>query len=148
MIDFFGAGYVAAERLGLIPDLERIHFPIRRIEFADSQGRDKFGGLVGDACHCVSLVAGQGASLAMAGAYVLAEELSRGVLGVPGALKAYERRVKPGVERIQIAGRRIARWFVPQSWFGLAIRNGLTRVATWPLARNIVGASMADSILQ
>ncbi len=33
--------------------------------------------LIGDACHCVSLVAGQGASLAVAGAYVLYQELTR-----------------------------------------------------------------------
>lgn|SRR5574341_391518 len=33
--------------------------------------------LVGDAAQCVSLAAGQGASLAMAGAYILARELTR-----------------------------------------------------------------------
>jgi 2-polyprenyl-6-methoxyphenol hydroxylase-like FAD-dependent oxidoreductase len=33
--------------------------------------------LVGDACYAVSLLAGQGASLGMAGAYVLADQLSR-----------------------------------------------------------------------
>ena len=31
--------------------------------------------LAGDACQCVSLFAGQGASLALAGAFILAEEL-------------------------------------------------------------------------
>src|SRR5262249_3670712 len=31
--------------------------------------------LVGDSCACVSLIAGQGASMAMAGAFVLAEQL-------------------------------------------------------------------------
>ena len=42
MIDFFGSGYDAAERLDLLPDLERIHSPVAQLVFMDSQGREKF----------------------------------------------------------------------------------------------------------
>jgi 2-polyprenyl-6-methoxyphenol hydroxylase-like FAD-dependent oxidoreductase len=48
--------------------------------------------LVGDAAGCASLLAGQGASLAMVGARVLAAELARRPSDVSGALDAYEAR--------------------------------------------------------
>jgi hypothetical protein len=52
--------------------------------------------LTGDACQCVSLLAGQGASMAVAEAYVLAEELSdRAAHDTPAALARYEERLKP-----------------------------------------------------
>jgi len=43
--------------------------------------------LVGDAADCVSLIEGQGASLAMAGAFILAEELSRARGDIRSAFK-------------------------------------------------------------
>ncbi len=42
MVDFFGPEYDAAERLGILPDLEAIHYPISRLRFLDSQGKEKF----------------------------------------------------------------------------------------------------------
>src|SRR5689334_24974553 len=42
MIDFCGSGYDAAEMLGLRPDLERIHYPIGRLEFVDDRGHERF----------------------------------------------------------------------------------------------------------
>ncbi|MEV0622908.1 FAD-dependent monooxygenase [Nonomuraea sp. NPDC050404] len=50
--------------------------------------------LVGDAGYCASPLSGQGTSLAMVGAYVLAEELGAG--GVD-AFERYERRMRPFV---------------------------------------------------
>ncbi|NUR84167.1 MAG: hypothetical protein HOY71_08780 [Nonomuraea sp.] len=47
--------------------------------------------LVGDAGYCASLLSGQGTSLAMVGAYVLAEELSS------GTAERYEERMRPFV---------------------------------------------------
>ncbi|MFD0886756.1 FAD-dependent monooxygenase, partial [Streptosporangium algeriense] len=51
--------------------------------------------LVGDAGYCASPLSGQGTSLAMVGAYVLAEELGR---EPAGAFERYERRMRPFVE--------------------------------------------------
>lgn len=39
MIDFFGSGYDAAERLGLLPQLESIHYPIPKLDFVGEDGR-------------------------------------------------------------------------------------------------------------
>lgn len=87
--------------------------------------------LVGDACQCVSLLAGQGASLAMAGAYVLAEELSGGG-GVDRALARYEARMRPLAERKQAEGRRTASWFIPRGRARAAIRDWALRLSLLP----------------
>jgi 2-polyprenyl-6-methoxyphenol hydroxylase-like FAD-dependent oxidoreductase len=55
--------------------------------------------LVGDAGYCPSPMSGQGTSLAIVGAYVLAQELARG--GHVEAFSAYEARMRPFVERNQ-----------------------------------------------
>ncbi|QQQ77332.1 FAD-dependent monooxygenase [Saccharothrix sp. 6-C] len=54
--------------------------------------------LVGDAGYCASPLSGQGTSLALVGAYVLAEELGRAGVDHPTAFAAYERRMRPFVE--------------------------------------------------
>ena len=51
--------------------------------------------LVGDAAYCASALSGQGTSLALVGAYVLAQELGR--TGHEDAFAAYETRMRPFV---------------------------------------------------
>ncbi len=85
--------------------------------------------LVGDACQCVSLLAGQGASLAVAGADALATELRGAGHDIESALERYERRMRPAVERTQEAGRTMARWFVPDGRIRLAVRDLVMRMA-------------------
>jgi 2-polyprenyl-6-methoxyphenol hydroxylase-like FAD-dependent oxidoreductase len=87
--------------------------------------------LVGDACQAVSLLAGQGASMAVAGAAVLAEELG-GEGSVEARLARYQARLKPVIEEKQAAGRRAAKWFVPASRWRLVVRNLALRVASLP----------------
>jgi 2-polyprenyl-6-methoxyphenol hydroxylase-like FAD-dependent oxidoreductase len=59
--------------------------------------------LVGDAAWCVSLLAGQGASLALAGADRLASALERQPSDVPAALGAWEAQLRGPVEQRQAA---------------------------------------------
>ncbi len=42
MMDFFGPGYDVAEALGLLPEIEKIHYPIERLEFLKPDGKRKF----------------------------------------------------------------------------------------------------------
>ncbi|MEI7059200.1 FAD-dependent monooxygenase [Nocardioides sp. CCNWLW239] len=56
--------------------------------------------LLGDAAHCAAPLSGQGTSLALVGAYVLALELGRTADHVE-AFAAYERRMRPFVEANQ-----------------------------------------------
>lgn len=68
-------------------------------------------GLVGDACHAMSLLTGHGAGTALASAAVLADAL-RTTHDPAEALTAYERHAKPAVDRLQAEGRAAADEFV------------------------------------
>jgi 2-polyprenyl-6-methoxyphenol hydroxylase-like FAD-dependent oxidoreductase len=98
--------------------------------------------LVGDACQCVSLLAGQGASMAMAGAYILAEELGEAE-NVKLALARYQRRVQPSIETKQASGRNLARWFVPRGPVRLAMRDLFMRMSTWRPVAHLVRRQLA-----
>ncbi|MBU8899027.1 FAD-dependent monooxygenase [Corallococcus sp. M34] len=51
--------------------------------------------LLGDAAWCASPLSGQGTSMALVGAYVLAEELARAQGDYTGAFRRYEERLRP-----------------------------------------------------
>ena len=87
--------------------------------------------LIGDAADAVSLLAGQGASLAMGTAYVLAEELRRKPT-VEAALADYQARLLADVRKKQESGRKTARWIVPQTRLDIAFRNLTLRAASMP----------------
>lgn len=106
--------------------------------------------LVGDACQAVSLLAGQGASMAMGGAYLLAHEL-RDNRPVKKCLADYEALLKPMIRRKQAAGRRTADWLVPPSQRRIAARNAVLRLAGFPglswLLRPVL-ASGTESVIE
>lgn len=69
--------------------------------------------LAGDAAHAVSLLAGQGASLAIAGAEALGRSLRASGPHIGAGLAEYERRFRPIADRAQRSGRRSASAFIP-----------------------------------
>jgi 2-polyprenyl-6-methoxyphenol hydroxylase-like FAD-dependent oxidoreductase len=83
--------------------------------------------LVGDACQAVSLLAGQGASLAIAGAYVLGEQLASSD-SVDAALARYQHLWQPVITEKQQVARRGARWFLPSSSLPLWLRSLVLRL--------------------
>jgi 2-polyprenyl-6-methoxyphenol hydroxylase-like FAD-dependent oxidoreductase len=87
--------------------------------------------LIGDACDAVSLLAGQGASLAMGTAYVLAQELRRQPT-IEAALSSYGVRLIDDVRRKQESGRKTARWLVPRTRFEILVRDWMLRIALVP----------------
>ncbi len=99
--------------------------------------------LVGDAAWCLSLLAGQGASMAVAGGAALAEELAQEGTDVAVALARYEARICPEVLSRQAAGRRMATWFVPRTRWQLTIRDLVTRFAVWPGVSALVKRTLA-----
>lgn len=101
--------------------------------------------LVGDACCCPSLLAGQGAAFAMAGAYVLACELQTARGDYSAAFRRYEERFRPLIDRKQLAARRMGGWFAPRTRLGLAWRNGASALLSNPLVlRQTVGKALLD----
>jgi 2-polyprenyl-6-methoxyphenol hydroxylase-like FAD-dependent oxidoreductase len=101
--------------------------------------------LLGDAAWCVSLLAGQGASLAMYGGYVLAQELSRSGGDVRDALVRYEARLRPLVARRQRAGRRARSWFLPKTRWGRRMRDRFTDFVVKTPAAGVVGRFMGGA---
>ena len=87
--------------------------------------------LIGDASMAVSLLAGQGASMGMASAYILAEELRRQT-SVEQALQRYEKRLKTPIKQKQREGRQTANWIVPPTRFHIFVRNTLMSLARIP----------------
>jgi 2-polyprenyl-6-methoxyphenol hydroxylase-like FAD-dependent oxidoreductase len=88
--------------------------------------------LVGDAAFCPSLLAGEGAGLSMAGAYLLAGELKRAGGDFRTAYPCYQDGFKPFVERKQRQAVRFARQFAPKTRVGLLVRNMVSRTFNAP----------------
>ena len=85
--------------------------------------------LLGDAGYCPSPLSGQGSSLAVVGAYVLAEELARHT-EVTHALAAYEGRMRPFVKANQdIAGSGM-HFLAPKTRLGIAGRDLMVRASS------------------
>jgi 2-polyprenyl-6-methoxyphenol hydroxylase-like FAD-dependent oxidoreductase len=85
--------------------------------------------LVGDAAFCPSLLAGEGAGLAMAAAYVLAGELAVALGDRHLAFPAYEQRLRNFIEAKQRAAARFASSFAPSTRAGLVLRDLVLHVA-------------------
>jgi 2-polyprenyl-6-methoxyphenol hydroxylase-like FAD-dependent oxidoreductase len=89
--------------------------------------------LLGDAAACVSLMAGEGAGLAMAEAYVLAGELHTCGGDHAAAFARYEQRLMPFLRRKQATAAKFASAVAPRTAFGIAFRNLATRLFRIPI---------------
>jgi 2-polyprenyl-6-methoxyphenol hydroxylase-like FAD-dependent oxidoreductase len=92
--------------------------------------------LTGDAAWCATPLAGIGATLAVTGAYVLAEELVRGD-SVEAALKAYETQMRPMVEDGQGVPKIAPRLMHPKSRLGISLLHGVLGVASSDMVRDL-----------
>lgn len=103
--------------------------------------------LLGDAAHCLTLISGQGAGMAMTSARILAEELAAGP-DIPAGLARHEARLRPAIRRLQEHSRRTAAWFIPNSRSAFHLRNTLMR---WTprglLARRFLSAIRSEQLL-
>lgn len=97
--------------------------------------------LLGDAAAAVSLLAGQGASLGMAAAYVLAEELNQHP-GISSGLASFEARLRPLVTEHQKAGVSAAHWFVPATRGASFVRRTAIRLAKIPGMTRVISSAV------
>jgi len=109
-----------------------------------SQGRVV---LLGDAAFCVSLMAGQGAALAMTAAYVLAGELGRAGQQHEMAFHNYEQILRTFIESKQKGAARFASAFAPRTRWGLFVRNQVVKASAIPgVARFSFGRDIIDTL--
>ncbi|MEV6967912.1 FAD-dependent monooxygenase [Hamadaea sp. NPDC051192] len=114
-------GWLTARALGLCPSSADVYYDqVAQIEMDQWVNRRVV--LLGDSAYAVSLLAGQGASLAVAGAYVLGRQLAT-TPDIDRALAEYVRRWHPVVTQRQLIGRRGASWFLPASTTQLRLRR-------------------------
>lgn len=90
--------------------------------------------LVGDACGAVSLLAGQGGSLAIAGAALLGNVPGPvdTPSGIGAALARFEQQWRPVVEVAQKSGRRTAATFLPRNNTQRLLRRWVIRATRLP----------------
>ena len=125
---YAGSGWEAPEILGALRAADDVYCDrVSQIVMPHwSQGRVA---LIGDACACPSLLAGEGSAMAMAEAYTLAGELDAVGGDHERAFVTYEGRLRPYVERKQKGARQFAASFVPKSDLGLWLRNASVNAA-------------------
>ncbi|MEV6647867.1 FAD-dependent oxidoreductase [Amycolatopsis sp. NPDC051371] len=139
--EYGSLGWLVPRALRRCPPAEAVYYDqVAQIEMpAWHRGRVA---LVGDSGYAVSLIAGQGASLGIAGAYALGEQLARsGSIGE--AFAEYERLLRPVVIEKQQVARRSARWFLPANPTQLRIRRTALHLARVPVLDRYVAGVLA-----
>jgi len=120
---YAGAGWRVPELLDRVRAADDLYFDsVSRIQVPTwSRGRI---GLIGDAASCVSLF-GDGSSLAMIGAYTLANALAG---DIPAGLRAYETRHRPQRAAKENSVTYATRLLIPATSAGIALRNVAMRL--------------------
>jgi 2-polyprenyl-6-methoxyphenol hydroxylase-like FAD-dependent oxidoreductase len=125
-----GLGWEIPKLLGLMSDAPDYYFDVAAQIAMDrwSQGRVV---LAGDAGYCASPMSGQGTSLALIGAYVLAGELAAASGAYRGAFQEYEKVMRPYVRLNQELGMRSANLMrsKEKATPGMWLMNQLMRIA-------------------
>ena len=103
--------------------------------------------LIGDAAYCPTLVSGQGASMAMAGAYFLADAL-RHHDDYEVAFQMMNNGLRPHIEKIQKSARRFASTFIPKNKLRISLINFILRLSHISIFQGFIGKQFTvDSIL-
>jgi 2-polyprenyl-6-methoxyphenol hydroxylase-like FAD-dependent oxidoreductase len=141
---YAAAGWECREILEAMDQADGLYFDaVAQIRLASwSRGRVA---LVGDAAYCPSLLAGQGAALAMAGAYTLARALGAAAGDHRTGFAEYQRRFKPFADAKQRGAEYFGGWFAPRTRLGLGFRNVATRLMNLrAVARLVLEPALED----
>ena len=144
--EYGGGGWECPRILDALDDAGELYFDtVSQIRMPCwSRGRIA---LAGDAAFCVSLLAGQGAALAIISAYVLAGELVRAGGRHDQAFRQYEMVLRPFIETRQRGAERFGGAFAPKTRRGLWFRNQVTNAFAIPgLAKLALGKDIIDRL--
>jgi 2-polyprenyl-6-methoxyphenol hydroxylase-like FAD-dependent oxidoreductase len=122
-----GPGWMSSRVLAALPASIPVYFDsLTQIRMPNwHRGRVA---LIGDACGCLTLLAGQGSHMAMADAYVLATELGRHPGDHVDAFRAYESLMKPATVKKQAEAERFAAIAMPSEKSRPWLRKLATRL--------------------
>lgn len=138
---FADVGWQAQRVLQGLDDTDDFYFDVlRQVRLKRwSKGRVV---LTGDAAWCATPLGGVGATLAVTGAYVLAEELSR-TADVSSAFAAYESAMRPMVKQGQGIPKIAPRMMNPHSRLGIRTLHAVLNIASRPALRAKAGKLFA-----
>ena len=95
--------------------------------------------LLGDAGYCPSPISGMGTTLAIVGAYVLAGEIARHPRDHEAAFAAYDRLMRPFVDKAQSLPPGAPALANPQTEWGIAILNNVLAFVSWTGLASLLG---------
>ncbi len=148
---FAGAGWHCDDLLAAAKEADDFYFDsFLQVKMPSwSSGRVT---LVGDAGYCASPLSGMGTSLALVGAYLLAGELgpadSFDAQGIQDAMRRYQTRMRPYVDKCQDIPNRVDR-YAPNSASDIAMNIGVMKwMQRWPFrpVASRIWFKVADSI--
>jgi 2-polyprenyl-6-methoxyphenol hydroxylase-like FAD-dependent oxidoreductase len=143
---FDGQGWECARILSVLDQCQSVYFD-RVSQIRMPNWFKERAALVGDAAAAPSLLAGQGAALAMMESYVLAGELARSPRNPSVAFARYDGLLHKFVEAKQIGAERLASSFAPRTELGLLVRNLVTRALGIPFVADwTIGPQVRDDI--
>jgi 2-polyprenyl-6-methoxyphenol hydroxylase-like FAD-dependent oxidoreductase len=132
---FAGAGWEVPRLLTAMREAPDFYFDSVSQVRLDSWSAGRVA-LVGDAGYCPSPLSGQGSSLALVGAYVLASELRAADGDYRDAFAGYQRRLRDFVERNQQIATGNAKRFTPTSRRQIWLQNQGIRVMPYMPGKN------------
>jgi 2-polyprenyl-6-methoxyphenol hydroxylase-like FAD-dependent oxidoreductase len=127
-------GWVVPELLASLKTSDAVYFDTISQMVVDTWSRGRVV-LLGDAAWCVTLFAGYGSALAIAGANLLGTALHDHPGDIRAALTAWEAGLRPEVERKQQLGRRVKGVYAPANPFVLWLSQLPLRLASLGLVR-------------
>jgi 2-polyprenyl-6-methoxyphenol hydroxylase-like FAD-dependent oxidoreductase/tryptophan-rich sensory protein len=134
---FAGAGWQTARVLDGMDATDDFYFDVLRQVRMPRWSTGRLA-LTGDAAWCATPIAGYGTTLAITGAYVLAQELIR-TADVCGGFVGYEEVMRPMVEDAQGVPKIAPRLANPHSRIGISLLHAALSVASRPAVRSVAG---------
>jgi 2-polyprenyl-6-methoxyphenol hydroxylase-like FAD-dependent oxidoreductase len=145
-VEFDGSGWECGRILDAMDRCDEIYFD-RVSQIHLRRWSHNRVALVGDAAAAPSLLAGQGAALAMTAAYVLAGELARARGDHRQAFARYEAMLREFLDGKQASAQRFAGSFLPHTRLGILLRNQVTKLFGIPAVANFVlGRGLLDRL--
>lgn len=124
---FAGAEWKVPQLLASMDTAPDFYFDSLSQVRMDSWSRGRVA-LLGDACYCPSLSSGQGTGLALVGAYVLAGELAAAGDDHEAGFAAYEREMRPYVDKNQALGLQTIKQMVAPSKGAIRMQTLMLKV--------------------
>lgn len=137
---FAGMGWEVSRLLAAMWDAPTFYFDAASQIHMDHWSSGRVA-LLGDSAYCASPLSGQGTSLALVGAYVLAGELAVSAGDHPAAFARYEHEMRAYVKAAQKFATGASSFLTPRSPLQIGLRNQMLRMLPYMPWRGAIAGS-------